>query len=514
MKKDIQFIAEKFSLYSQLGWWERWKLRHFLRWIFQDATSLEFLFDLERKLNKETLPARTIYNILINATIWYNREDHENRFVSERINLEKRSHMMQIVAIFLEKGYELNHSYRGLIVAILNAGDKFARQPEHIFGITAEQFRLEAAEVISNLCQKWGDWHPYTSKNESWRNWSNWYPYIDNEAKHMLGCLEEIAQRLNAEQFTIVCRNMVQVLGAKTAVTLLSMSADFAEFVRFYKQVLAQLRWWDSQYDVLLPHPKNIAELDENLTFLEKLAQDTQIIKYLHYTPTKSVNWKLNTLLLNYIKSACWNQDWRRVSEFDVIKEGLLQKVEEDVVREQLRIIWNDLQTSFFLLYASRKRSEIKWEFDSFTDYIPYGEQTLDWTVDSTRSRRYWNWQHGEHLELMRFFDTLKPKLLSVFRSLTFSENEILFRLLPNHLSSMETYQKEVNIPVAWKKSVETFEGYNKYAGNYSETVEVARPIEFVKHTFTFERVNLQDVTDLLDNMDKIREAIQTYKSA
>ena len=86
----------------------------------------------------------------------------------------------------------------------------------------------------------------------------------------------------------------------------------------------------------------------KNLTFLEKLAKDTQIIKYLHYTPTKSVNWKLNTLLLNYIKSACWNQDWRRVSEFDVVKEGLLQKVEEDVVREPLHIIWNDLQISLF----------------------------------------------------------------------------------------------------------------------------------------------------------------------
>ena len=103
---------------------------------------------------------------------------------------------MQIAAIFLEKGYELNHSYRGLIVAILNAGDKFTRQSEYILGVTAEQFRLEAAEVISNLCQKWGDWHPYTSENEPWRNWSNWYPYIDNEAKHMLGCLEEIAETL------------------------------------------------------------------------------------------------------------------------------------------------------------------------------------------------------------------------------------------------------------------------------------------------------------------------------
>jgi hypothetical protein len=511
MKKDIQLIAEKFTVYSQLGWWDRWQLRHYLRWIYQDATSLEFLFDLERKLQNKSLPGRKSFNILMNAAVWYNREDHENRFVPVRINPEKRSHMMQVVAIFLEKGHELHHSYRGLIVDILNAGDKFAGQPEKGHGVNADQFRLEAAEEISNLCQKWGNWHPYTSKNEPWRNWSNWYPFINSEAGNMLGYLEEIGVRLNAEQFTTVCRNMVQVLGAKTTATLLAMSANFAEFVRSYGRVLVQLGWWDSQYDILLPHPKNIAELNENLSFLEKLTKEPQIIEYLHYIPTKNADWKINQLLLTNVKSACWNQAWRRISEYGAIKEDMLRNVEEDVVREQLRIIWSNLYESNYLRNPPRQNSKIQWEFDTFTDYIPYDERDQDWTVDCEQNRRYWNWQHGEHIELFRFLDTLKPKLLSLFRTLTISENEVLFRVLPAYLST-ETFQKEVNVPATWNRSVETHEGYDKYAGNYSETVEVARPKEFVKHTFTFERPNLQNAIDLLDHMDRVHEAIQAYQ--
>lgn len=512
MKQEIQRIAENFTVYPQLGWWERWQLRHYLRWISQDATSLKFLFDLERNHHQQLLPGRKIYSLLMNALVWYNREDHENRFVPVRLKPEKRSHLMQILVIFLEVGHELNHSYRGLIVDILNAGDQFTGETKTGRGISAEQFRLEAAKAISQLCQKWGDWHPYTSKNEPWRNWSNWYPYINNEAIRMLGCLEEIGRRLDAEQFTHICQDMVQVLGAKTIATLLAMSTDFAAFVRSYERVLVQLRWWDRHYDVLLPHPKNIAELNENLSFLEKLSNDRKIIEYLRYTPTKNADWKLNTLLLNYIKSACWNQAWRRVSEYDTVREGLLRNAEEDVVREQLRVIWSQLYKSTSLRNPSRFIPRIHWEFDTFTEYIPYEERTQDWTVDSERNRRYWNWQHGEHIELLRFFDTLKPKLRSVFRALPISENEILFRLLPDYLS-VEKFQKEVNVPVAWNRSVETHEGYNKYVGDYSETVEVARPKEFVKHLFTFERPDLQNAINLLDNIDRVHEAIQAYKN-
>jgi hypothetical protein len=513
MKKDIQRSAEKFTFYSQLGWWARWQLRQYLKWICQDATSLEFLLDLEKDLQKKSLPGRKLFTIFMNAAVWYNREDHVNRYVLVRIDPEKRSSMMQIVAIFLEKGDELNHSYRGLIVDILDAGDQFTSQPGIGFGVTAEQFRLEAAEVISDLCQKWGDWHPYTSKNEPWRNWSNWYPYINGEAVQMLGCLEEIGRRLNAEQFTTVCHGMAQEIGVKTTATLLAMSADFNEFVRTYERVLVQLRWWDSHYEILLPHPKNVAELNENLTFLERLTNDPQIIAYLHYTPTKKADWKINQLLLANIKSACWNQAWRRISEYDAVKEGMLHNVEEDVVREQLRIIWQNLYESKYLRNPPRQNSKIHWEFDSFTDYIPYEERNQDWTVDCERTRRYWNWQHAEHVELLRFFDTLKPKLCSLFRALSMSENKILFGLLPACLS-VEKFPKVVNVPIAWNRSVETHEGYDKYAGNYSETVEVARPKEFEGHIFTFERPDLKNAIELLENMDRVHEAIQACKNS
>jgi len=139
--------------------------------------------------------------------------------------------------------------------------------------------------------------------------------------------------------------------------------------------------------------------------------------------------------------------------------------------------------------------------------------RTWDWTKDDEKTRPYWNSRKVEGLEYKRYIDTLEPRLLSIFRKLDFSEIEVLFDLLPNYLG-IQGFTKTVKIPVEWEKEVIVQEGYQLHVGFYVEEVEVARPKNFIEHTFTFQRPYLQEAIDLLDNMDKVHAAIQEYKNS
>ena len=103
--------------------------------------------------------------------------------------------------------------------------------------------------------------------------------------------------------------------------------------------------------------------------------------------------------------------------------------------------------------------------------------------------------------------------MYSAFGRLKLADTEILFKLLPDYFD-IQKFTKIVDVPFEWEHRIELQEGYNKWAGFYDEEIEVAYPVSFRKHTFTFERPNLQAAVDLLDDMEKIHEAIQAYRSS
>jgi hypothetical protein len=182
MKNKTRSIAEKFAVYSQLGLFEQWKFRHFLRWISQDAVSLEFLLDFERKLVKKSLFSWKILKIMIKALSWYNREDHDNRLMN-RIQPSRPLEMLQIVIHFLDKSYELHPKYRELLLNIIYSGDNFKKHHEVGSGLTPDQFRLEAAKTISNYNQQWGIWYPSIGSHRIRWEFDKFTEYIPYEMR-------------------------------------------------------------------------------------------------------------------------------------------------------------------------------------------------------------------------------------------------------------------------------------------------------------------------------------------
>ena len=484
MNNSTCSIAEKFAVYSQLGLFDQWKFRHFLRWISQDAVSLEFLLDFERKLVKKSLFSWQILKIMIKALSWYNREDHDNRLMN-RIQPSRLPEMLQIVILFLDKSYELHPKYRELLLNIIYSGDNFKKHLEVGSGLTPDQFRLEAAKTISNYNQQWGIW----------------YPYLKDEADRMVGYLENIAYKVSdSQRFTMVCRDMAPVIGLKATSSLMVISNDFQEFESYFHRVTAQLKWWGLAYSDIFHQLQNASELNQILVFLETLTKDPRMEKCIRYAQVHYSGVQL--MPVNEVKDACLRQEWERTSAYELVIDGLIDKFEQNIVHTYLSTTW----------YPSIGSHRIRWEFDKFTEYIPYEMRSQDWTVDNEKTRPYWNSGEAAGLEFNRFVDALKPRLCSIFKKMDLSEIEILFRLLPNYLGIQE-FTKLVKVPVEWEKGVEWQEGYTK-GGFYDEQVEVARPKGFVEHTFTFERPDIQNAIDLLDNMKKIREAIQAYRNS
>jgi hypothetical protein len=203
------------------------------------------------------------------------------------------------------------------------------------------------------------------------------------------------------------------------------------------------------------------------------------------------------------IFQACLTHDWTSEQEVGRLIENQIDLFERDIVNKFLNNVW----------HKSIKSQKIRWDFDRFTQYIPYEMKSWDWTQDSEKARSYWNTTESEQREYNRFISNLEPRLLSRLQKMDFPEVEALFDLLPDYLGIQE-FKKVVSIPVEWEKGVEYPDGYNKWAGNYTEKVEVARPKRFVKQDFTFDRPFLDRALDLLNSIDKIHAAIKTHKQS
>ncbi len=431
---------------------------------------------------------------------------YSQEFSDTRIQPNRLPEILQIVMVFLENNHELPCAYGELFLDIIFSSDSFGKHNEVSSAITPEQFRLETAKIISNLSQQWGKWSPS----------------LQSEANQVLDYLERLAHKANdLQQFTTICRDMALVIGLnqnmspaigfKVALSLMGMSRDFHEFESYIHRINAQIKLWrDFTGDMFLT-PKTISELHQSLVFLETIIDDARRIEYVRYVPTKDTAEKNYNSFVRIVQSAYIQQVWKKTSEYDTIIEDLCRKFEENVVCGYLGNTWNNLFASTRSRYSPRFK--VRWEFDKFTAYVPYNERARDWTEDSARTRRYWNWRITEKKERYRFIDTFTPRFQSLLKAFKLPDVEKLFRVFPIYLSTQE-FQKEVYIPVVWDRSVEWQEGYDKYVGFYAGEVEVARPSKFAAHTFTFERPYLQNAIELLDNEDKIRKFIQSPSSS
>jgi hypothetical protein len=157
MKDITHSTAEEFNLYGQLGWFGRRKFRRSLSSIAQDPASLEILLDFQSKYEKTMLSIRLDHNIM-ELTTWYNSERHDN-YLETRIEFGRVPELLAIVLVFLRRSYEFSHGYRDLLLKIVEAGDNFGRTNGAGEAITAEQFRLEAAESIAALSRQWAPWN-------------------------------------------------------------------------------------------------------------------------------------------------------------------------------------------------------------------------------------------------------------------------------------------------------------------------------------------------------------------
>ena len=532
MDKDLVSIANQFGVYDKLGWYYRWKFRRHLSWLGQDRVSLGILLDFEKELKKKSFSFFKITEIIEEVLTWCYREEH-NDHLPNRIQPERISAMVQIINIFYSKSERLHRSYRGLILSILNSEEDIKKNQESSRGIAPEQFRVEAAKAISSLSKDWG-------KDDA---------YLKSGANYLLRCLTDIAKKVsNLQMFTqfqleaakilakfglwvpgdylyylgriadkvsdlqtfkTVFEEIVPVIGLETTSSLLRIPKDFQEFEVYYPQIHELLKKWPPHYMTLFVQAKNTAEWDRLLVFLAALPKHERWAKYIHYTQVHH-----SRTLLTYISGAlvmhkdqvyraCVKHDWEKGPRDEQLMDGLIDEFEQTIVNTYLNTIWSSV-------FQSRR---MRWEFSRFTEYIPYGMSSWDWTKDDDKTRPYWNSGEAQQLESNRYIEILEPLLLAVFRKLDFSETEALFELLPKFLDIQE-FTKTVQVPVEWEQDIIYEETYNKYAGHYSEKVDVARPKGFIDQVFTFERPYLQNAISLLNNMDNVRETIQGYKKS
>lgn len=182
----------------------------------------------------------------------------------------------------------------------------------------------------------------------------------------------------------------------------------------------------------------------------------------------------------------------------------------EEVIRAYVRNIVDRKITSVWQVLNSNM---IRWEFNTFTDYIPFEKKGLNWSQDSEETRRYWNWQPASASEWTRFQGSFLPRLVSLFYELENSDFETLIEALPL-IIFIRKYTKLVNIPVQWEMQTIDQEGYARWIGFYDKKVEVARPISFVPHEFYFERIDFDYVLNQLADLDRTREIIQAKKQS
>lgn len=516
MNNNRRVVAERFRAYSHLGWLGRWRFRQGLRRISRDTASLECLIALQRTFEIEWLSDKEIHRILWTCLGWYNREAEGNRHVKNPIRSDRLPEMMQILAFFLRRFNKFRYSYRPLLQSILSFGDRLAENRGPGFGVTPQQFRLEAAavfsalilrrEIIEHYQERHGDRLLGSLENIADKTGNlELFKLFCLEAEKITwgfakeyGYLESIADKVkDFPGFEMVFRKAIPVIGLAATSSVLAISRNAQDFEVYSRRIIAQLDSLPPGGNSVFTQPMNASELNRLLAFLEALADNSRTRRYFQFTqahfPGKLsgyVSSAFNTLK-SYVHDACLKQEWKESSEHGPAIEGLVDKFEQAIVRAYLNSIWG----------STYGRGNIRWEVDKFTEYIPYEMRTRDWREDSDKNRSYWNSGEAAGRELRRYIDALEPQLFPILRKMEPPAVEVLFSRLATCLG-IQTYTKQVMVPVEWEKGVEFQEGYDKWAGNYGRDVEVARPKRFVEHTFTFERPYLQDAIELLNSMD------------
>jgi hypothetical protein len=324
--------------------------------------------------------------------------------------------------------------------------------------------------------------------------------------------LERIAAQVNdAAQFALICREIGPELGFQATSVLLGLSREFTEVESFRSRINTQIQLWGNlNGDTFLPPGTTAVELEQKLAYLETVAGDARRAEYMAYPPAGAAaddkNWHSGNALKTIVRQAFFRQQWRPTDERGQYVGVLYRRFEENVVRWHLTTIWNEVYAT---ATGNQYKFKVRWEFDTFSAYVAYESRTQDWTDDNDRNRRYWNWREAESGERQRFFETFNPICSSLFDNFGLWEVAVIFARLPKYLSTRKI-QKEVLVPVAWKRDSVIQEGYNKWVGHYTERLDVARPVDFAPHIFTFERPYLQDALDMLNRASEIRETFQS----
>ncbi len=533
MNKYIRTVANQFAVYHKLGLYDQWKLRRSLRWAYSDTVSVELLIEFEKKFEGQLIFSWDVFNIILHALSWYNREDHDER-LQDRLPPSKLSEMLQVVLVFLTKSPRLHYKYRDLVLKIVGSSDKVGNDAKIITAITSEQFRREVTQSISILADRLNGWYGWYPNLE--RGGNLIVKYLENIAGKIsdpelftryrveadkafsnrgwfveqLNYLEKIADKVNdLPSFSQVFDQMVPLIGLETMSSLITICRDFQETEIFFNRIAMLVKQWGSEYTHVFRQSKNTGELARLLVFLEILPTNIRMTRYVQYTQTHSSG-TLFTYISGalhaqkgYVLDACSKHDWIEGSEIDRFANSMVDQFEQDIVNKYLSSIWN----------SSIKNHKMRWEFNEFTKSINYEMINWDWTRDDEKTRPYWNSRAAEGQEYHRFISELEPRLLSLIRTMDLSELEALFDLLPG-LLGIEEFSKTVSVPVEWDKAIEYVDGYNKWSGEYTERVEVGRPKRFKNHVFIFDRPHLQAALELLDSPDKIHAAIQTQKNS
>ncbi len=492
MNDNIRSITEKLAIYNQLGWFSRWKFRRLLGYICKDDESLALLLGFESELIDESQSSQNIYEKLRTTLNWYNSEyltDHQDNL----IELFSLPDFLQIVFIFLNntKNNKLNNEYRKLFQEISFSCKTLRLHNTDGIGMPVEHYRSEVSERISRL-------------HKQYNHWDQWHEGMNTRAEFMLRCFLNVAIKVSDKySFNLVCQQMIPVLGYSTTSSLMALSNDFIEFERYFSRLNAQIAFWGPQFANLIYNQQDRSELNQLLMFLETLMEEPRMQRCIQYHESKNTNHHIFVLKpSDEVMDACIKKPWSSESSYEQVIKNLIGLYVQNIVDMNLRKVWSSV--------CSRK---LKWEYDKFTEYVPYAMRTLNWKEDNEKTRRYWNWQDAERAENVRFELILTPRLCSRFNDLEFSDFDLLFSILPNYIG-VQRFAKVLDIPIRWEKGTELQEGYRKWIGFYEEEYDVARPTSYNKYKFEFERPSLQNAINLLDNADKVHEVIQAYKES
>ena len=405
MTSQVNSVAERFTVYSHLGWFGRWKFRHFLKWVSNDEYSIRLLLAFEEKIWKGALSSWQVSRAIIHALTWYNQEDHSDR-IANRLPHDRLSDLLQIVLFFLEKRQRLDYSYRDLFVNIIQAVDEFKKISSSNSKIRPDQFWLETVELFSNITLQWTNWYPYQSSNadrllayvrdialkasdilvftqfrlEAQKELLRGSFYMLGEK---LGYLETIADKIRDEEsFIKVFSEIIPEMGLGPVAGLMRSSANLQEFEINYRHASVEVKEWDKNYLHLFTQVENASELNQLFGFLNSLSHHPRMTRYIYYVQSQQqepLSKQISGALLVHkrnVYDACSKKEWAKPSGYDPVMDDLIDKFEQNIVYTYLSSIWHTE-------IASRN---ILWEFNKFTEYVPYEMNTRNWTQDNEKT--------------------------------------------------------------------------------------------------------------------------------